>query len=179
MGFSNLVALFIVITTAATLHAHGHTDIQTSAQAAEALRPIAGNFAFFDLRPRHHRHRAAGLAGAWRVLRLTPLGEALRWPVGLAKRPYRAKAFYGTIAAATVVGALLNFTSIDPIKALFWSAVVNGVVAVPVMVAMMVLASRRAVMGQFVLGVPLKVLGWLATLVMLLAAIGMFATWGG
>jgi NRAMP (natural resistance-associated macrophage protein)-like metal ion transporter len=176
MGFSNLVALFIVITTAATLNAAGHTDIQTSAEAAEALRPLAGNFAFALF--------ALGIIGTG-MLALPVLagsaayavGEALQWPVGLARLPNRAKAFYGTIAAATAVGALLNFTAIDPIKALFWSAVVNGVVAVPVMVMMMVMASRREVMGQFVLGVRLRSLGWVATGVMLLAAVGMFATW--
>ncbi len=155
---------------------HGHTDIQTSAQAAEALRPIAGEFAFAVF--------ALGIIGTG-LLALPVLagsaayavGEALGWPVGLAKVPYRAKAFYGTIAAATLVGVLLNFTSIDPIKALFWSAVINGVVAVPVMVMMMLMASRSRVMGEFVLGRGLKLLGWLATGVMLLAAIGMFATW--
>ena len=177
MGFSNLVALFIVITTAATLHAAGHTDIQTSSEAAEALRPIAGVFTFAVF--------ALGIIGTG-LLALPVLagsaayafGEALRWKVGLARTPKRARGFYGMIAAATVVGALLNFTPIDPIKALFWSAVVNGVVAVPVMVMMMLLASRPKVMGQFAIGLPLKLLGWVATLVMLLAAIGMFATWG-
>ncbi|HWK44747.1 MAG TPA: divalent metal cation transporter [Stellaceae bacterium] len=177
MGLSNLVALFIVITTAATLHASGHTDIQTSAQAAEALRPIAGRFTFTVF--------ALGIIGtgllALPVLAGSAayaLGEALKWPVGLGKTLPHAKAFYGTIAGATVIGALLNFTSLDPVKALFWSAVINGVVAVPVMVAMMLLASRSKVMGQFSLKLPLKILGWLATAAMALAAIGMFATWG-
>jgi Mn2+/Fe2+ NRAMP family transporter len=132
MAISNLVALFIVITTASTLHAHGHTDIQTSAEAAEALRPIAGNFAFTVF--------ALGIIGTG-LLALPVLagsaayaiGEALGWPVGLAKMPHRAKAFYVTIAIATGLGAVLNFTPIDPVKALFWSAVINGVVAAPVM----------------------------------------------
>lgn len=177
MAVSNLVALFIVITTAATLHAHGHTNIQTSAQAAEALRPIAGRLAFTVF--------ALGIIGTG-LLALPVLagsaayavGEALRWPVGLEKQPRRAKAFYATIVIATCVGATLNYTSIDPVKALFWSAVVNGVVAAPVMFMMMLLASRRAVMGQFTLTRPLKFTGWLATLVMAVAAVGMFATWG-
>ncbi len=177
MGLSNLVALFIILTTAATLHAHGQTDIQTSSQAAEALRPIAGPFAFTIF--------ALGIIGTG-LLALPVLagsaayavGESLHWPVGLAKRPHRAKAFYGAIAVATVVGGLMNFSSIDPVKALFWSAVVNGVVAAPVMAMMMLLASRQDVMGEFVLGPWLKRIGWLATGVMLLAAIGMFATWG-
>jgi NRAMP (natural resistance-associated macrophage protein)-like metal ion transporter len=176
MGLSNLVALFIMLTTAATLHAHGHTDIQTSSQAAEALRPIAGRFAFTIF--------ALGIIGTG-LLALPVLagsaayavGEALRWPVGLAREPKRAKAFYGTIAIATVIGGLMNFSPLDPVKALFWSAVVNGVVAVPVMVMMMLLASRKDVMGQFVLGRWLKGTGWLSTAVMLVAAIGMFATW--
>jgi Mn2+/Fe2+ NRAMP family transporter len=102
----------------------------------------------------------------------------LSWRVGLAQRPGRAKAFYITIAAATFVGALLNFTPHDPIKALFWSAVINGVAAVPIMAMIMLLASRADVMRQFTLGIWLKGLGWLATAVMAAAAIGMFATWG-
>jgi Mn2+/Fe2+ NRAMP family transporter len=97
--------------------------------------------------------------------------------VGLAQKPRRARAFYGTIAAATIVGARLNFTPLDPIKALFWSAVINGVAAVPIMVMIMVMASRRKVMGEFTLSRWLKGLGWLATAVMTAATIGMFATW--
>jgi Mn2+/Fe2+ NRAMP family transporter len=177
MGLSNLVALAIMLTTAATLHAAGHTDIQTSAQAAEALRPLAGPFAFFLF--------AMGIVGTGMLAvpvlagsAAYAVGEALQWPVGLARQPNRAKAFYGTIAAATLVGGLMNVTSVDPVKALFWSAVVNGVVAVPVMVFIMQLASRRAVMGEFVLGTTLKSVGWLATAMMLVTAIGMFATWG-
>ena len=178
MAFSNIVALSIVVTAAATLHANGHTDIQTSAQAAEALRPIAGRFAFTIF--------ALGIIGTG-LLALPVLagsaayavGEALQWPVGLARQPLRAKAFYGTIAVATAIGTVLNFTPIDPIKALFWSAVINGVVAVPVMVMMMVMAVRGKVMGQFALSLPLRVMGWLATAVMAAAAVGMFATWGG
>jgi NRAMP (natural resistance-associated macrophage protein)-like metal ion transporter len=177
MGFSNLIALFIMLTTAATLHAHGVTNIETSSQAAEALRPIAGRFAFTVF--------ALGIIGTG-LLALPVLagsaayavGEALHWRVGLAQRPGRAKAFYGTIAVATLVGAAVNFTPLDPIKALFWSAVINGVVAVPIMVMIMLMACRRAVMGQFTLGPWLKGLGWTATGVMTLAAVGMFATWG-
>ena len=178
MGFSNLIALFIVLTTAATLNAHGVTDIQTSSQAAEALRPIAGRFAFTIF--------ALGIIGTG-LLALPVLagsaayavGEALRWPVGLGKAPGRARAFYGTIAFATLVGAALNFTPLDPIRALFWSAVINGVVAVPIMIMIMLMASRRAVMGEFTLKPLPRTLGWLATCVMVLAAGGMFATWGG
>ena len=176
MGFSNVIALFIMLTTAATLNAHGITDIQTSSQAAEALRPIAGRFAFTVF--------ALGIIGTG-LLALPVLagsaayavGEVLHWRVGLAQRPGRARAFYGTIAAATFVGALLNFTSLDPIKALFWSAVINGVSAVPIMVMIMLMASRRRVMGQFTLTRRLTVLGWLATAIMGAAVIGMFASW--
>ncbi len=104
------------------------------------------------------------------------MGEAFGWPVGLAMKAKRAKAFYGTIAIAFILGALLNFSPMDPIKALFWSAVINGVVAVPVMVVMMILASRSAVMREFTIGPVLKAIGWLATAVMAAAAVGMFAT---
>jgi NRAMP (natural resistance-associated macrophage protein)-like metal ion transporter len=175
MGFSNLVALAIVITTAATLHAHGITNIATSSQAARALRPIAGNFAFIIF--------ALGIVGTG-LLAIPVLagsaayavGEALKQPVGLALKANRAKLFYGTIAAAVLIGSFINFSSLDPVKALFWSAVINGVVAVPVMAITMMLASRETVMGKFLLGPVLKTVGWIATLVMLLAAAGMFAT---
>ena len=174
MAISNLVALCIVLTTAATLNVHGITDIQTSSQAAEALRPIAGNFAFSVF--------ALGIIGtgmlALPVLSGSSayaLGEALHWPVGLARQPLKAKAFYGTIAAATLVGGALNFTPIDPVKALFWSAVINGVVAVPVMVMTMRMATSRKIMGKFHVRGLLRALGWLATATMAIAAIGMFA----
>lgn len=175
MGLSNVVALAIVITTAATLNAHGQTNIETSSQAAQALRPIAGHFAFVVF--------ALGIIGTG--LLTVPvlagsaayaLGEALEWPVGLAFKASRAKAFYGTIAVAILIGAFLNFSPLDPIKALFWSAVINGVVAVPAMAIIMVLASRRTVMGEFLLRPLLRTVGWIATAVMFLAAIGMFAT---
>jgi NRAMP (natural resistance-associated macrophage protein)-like metal ion transporter len=165
MALSNLVALFIVITTAATLNAHGVTDIQTSAQAAEALRPLAGPFAFALF--------ACGIIGtgllALPVLAGSAayaLGEAMRWPVGLAQKAGRARGFYLTIAGATVIGAAMNFSPIDPIKALFWSAVINGIVAVPVMVIMMQLTHRQDIMGAFVIPPVLRALGWFATLVM-------------
>ena len=175
MALSNLVALFIMLTTAATLHAHGVTDIQTSSQAAEALRPIAGPLVFVVF--------ALGIVGTG-LLALPVLagsaayavGEAFGWHVGLARKLRRAPSFYAVITVATVVGGLMNFTKIDPIKALFWSAVINGVVAVPVMMMMMRLSSNPAAMGQFRLPVSLKVLGWLGTAVMAVAAIGMFMT---
>jgi NRAMP (natural resistance-associated macrophage protein)-like metal ion transporter len=175
MALSNIVALAIIITTAATLNAHGITNITTSSQAAKALKPIAGQFAFAIF--------AIGIIGTG--LLAVPvmagsaayaMGEAFKWPVGLAMKAKRAKAFYGTITVAFILGALMNFSPLDPIKALFWSAVVNGVVAVPVMVMMMILASRKVVMGEFTLGPILKIFGWIATGVMALAAVGMFAT---
>jgi NRAMP (natural resistance-associated macrophage protein)-like metal ion transporter len=177
MGFSNAIALCIMLTTAATLNAHHVTDIQTSSQAAEALRPIAGPFAFFIF--------ALGVIGtgllAVPVLAGSAayaLGEALGWRIGLAQRPERARAFYGAIAVATILGAFENFTALDPIKALFWSAVINGVAAVPIMAMIMHMASQRSVMGRFTLQPWLRSFGWLATAAMALAAVGMFATWG-
>ena len=177
MGFANLVAVFIMLTCAATLNAKGIIDIQTSAQAAEALRPIAGPavFAVFAL----------GIVGTG-LLAIPVLagsaayavGEAFGWHVGLSRRFRRAPAFYITIALSMAVGAALNFSPIDPIKALFWSAVINGVVAVPVMVLMMLIGSKRDAMGEFVLPGPLRIIGWMATGVMAAAAVGMFATMG-
>jgi Mn2+/Fe2+ NRAMP family transporter len=178
MAFSNLVALFIMLTTAATLHTHGVTDIQTSAEAAEALRPIAGDFAFALF--------ALGIIGtgllALPVLAGSAayaLAETCRWPAGLGKKPSRAKAIYATIAAATGLGILVNLSPIDPIKALFWSAVINGVVAAPVMAMMMLMTVRRSVMGDFVLPPVLRIGGWIATAVMAAAAIAMIATSAG
>jgi NRAMP (natural resistance-associated macrophage protein)-like metal ion transporter len=176
MGFSNLISLFIIITTAATLNAHGITDIQTSSQAAEALRPIAGVFTFALF--------AAGIIGigvlAVPVLAGSAayaLGEALDWPTGLARNPLDAKAFYGAIAAATLIGVAINFVDLDPIKALFWSAVINGVVAVPLMIVIMLMAMQREVMGAFTLPPLLWVTGWLSTAVMTAAVVAMFLTW--
>jgi NRAMP (natural resistance-associated macrophage protein)-like metal ion transporter len=176
MGFSNLISLFIIITAAATLNAHGITDIQTSAQAAEALRPIAGVFTFALF--------AAGIIGigllAVPVLAGSAayaLGEALGWPTGLSRLPRDAKAFYGTIAVATLIGILINFVHLDPIKALFWSAVVNGVVAVPLMAVIMAMSRQPRVMGAFTIPRPLWALGWLTTAVMAVVVVAMFATW--
>jgi NRAMP (natural resistance-associated macrophage protein)-like metal ion transporter len=176
MGISNLVALFIVITTAATLNAHGITDIQTSSQAAEALRPIAGVFTFAVF--------GAGIIGTG-MLALPALagsaayalGEMLSWHVGLARLPLRAKAFYATIAVGMALGAVLNFSPIDPIRALYWSAVLNGVVAVPVMVTMMLLTMRRSIMAGFTLPLSLQIMGWVATAAMAATAVAMVCSW--
>ncbi len=176
MALSNLIALFIVITTAATLHAQGVLDIQTAAQAAEALRSVAGPLTFAVF--------AAGIIGtgllAIPVLAGSAayaLGEVLSWHVGLARTPIRAKAFYGAIAAATAIGVILNFTPINPVKALYWSAVLNGIAAVPVMVVMMRLTMRRDIMGDFTLPRLLRAIGWLATLAMALTVVALVVTW--
>jgi NRAMP (natural resistance-associated macrophage protein)-like metal ion transporter len=176
MGISNLVALFIVVTTAATLNVHGMTDIKTSADAAQALRPLAGNFAFAIF--------AAGIIGtgllALPVLAGSAayaLGEALNWPVGLARQWYQARAFYGTIAVATAVGVAMNYLPIDPMKALFWSAVLNGIAAVPIMAIMMLIATRTKIMGNFTLPRALRLMGWIATAVMTVAALAMIGSW--
>jgi Mn2+/Fe2+ NRAMP family transporter len=178
MAFSNLIALFIIVTTAATLHAHGITDIADSAQAAEALRPLAGHFAFLLF--------ALGIVGtgllAVPVLAGSAayaLGEALGWKVGLGRRPREAKAFYATIAIATLIGVFINFVRIDPIRALYWTAVINGFVAVPLMVVMMAMTADPRIMGRFILPWPLKAVGWLATAVMAAAAVALAVSWFG
>ncbi|HEV8518827.1 MAG TPA: divalent metal cation transporter [Burkholderiales bacterium] len=174
MGFSNLVAFFIMLTTAVTLYAHGVTDIQSSAQAAEALRPVAGDFAFFLF--------AAGIIGTGMLAIPVLAGsaayavaETFDWRSGLALKPIEARGFYAIIAAATLIGVAIDFTPIDPIKALLWSAVINGVIAVPVMVVMMLMAVQPQVMGRFVIKRELTILGWFATGVMAIAVIAMFA----
>ncbi len=175
MGYSNIISLFIIITTATTLHAHGIVDIKTSAQAAQALRPIAGEFTFLLF--------ALGIIGigllAVPVLAGSAayaLGEALAWPTGLGRRPLDARAFYATISMATLAGVAINFVHIDPMKALFWCAVLNGVVAPPLMAVIMMIASRRDIMGAFALPMPLRVLGWAATLTMFAVVGILFAT---
>jgi NRAMP (natural resistance-associated macrophage protein)-like metal ion transporter len=174
MGVSNIIGLAIMITIAATLHINNITDIETSAQAAEGLRPIAGSLAEIVF--------ALGVVGtgllAVPVLAGSAayaIGEARKWPVGLARKPKEALAFYTTLAFATLIGMGLNFTSINPIKALYWTAVLNGVVAVPVMAMMMVISGDRKVMGSFTVAGVWRGLGWLATAVMAAAVIGMLA----
>jgi Mn2+/Fe2+ NRAMP family transporter len=170
MGFSNLIALFIILASAATLHAAGHTDIQSSAQAAEALRPIAGPFAATIF--------AIGIIGTG-LLGLPVLAgsaayavcETFRWNEGLGRRPHQAKAFYATMLLATLLGVLIDFLPIDPVKALYWSAVLNGVLAAPLMAVMMLMAANRQVMGRLTLPRGLKLWGWAATLVMAAASL--------
>ncbi|MBR0967605.1 divalent metal cation transporter [Bradyrhizobium diazoefficiens] len=175
MGFSNLIALSIIITTAATLHAQGKTDIQSSAQAAEALKPIAGPLAELVF--------ALGIIGTG-LLAIPVLagstayaiGEGRRWKVGLSRKPREAIAFYTVLGLSGLCGIGLNFTPIDPIKALYWSAVVNGVLAAPVMVILMLLVRRPKVMGELVVTGPLYWLGWASTVAMAFCIVGMLAT---
>jgi len=172
MGISNIIALAIMVTAAATLHAQGKTDIQSSAQAAEALQPIAGSLA--------QALFALGIVGTG-LLAVPVLagsaaygvGEALKWPTGLGRKPHQAKAFYATIALATLAGVGLNFSPVNPIEALYWSAVLNGIVAVPILAIMMLMATNRAVMKEFTIGPALRILGWLTTGVMGLVAAAM------
>jgi NRAMP (natural resistance-associated macrophage protein)-like metal ion transporter len=173
MGVSNLIALFIIFATAATLNASGVTNIQTSSQAAEALRPVAGAFTFALF--------AAGIiaTGMLAVPVLAgsaayAVSEVFDWTEGLDRRPKEAKAFYATIAVATLCGAALNFTPLDPVKALYWSAVINGVLATPLMAVMMVIATNPRIMGELTLPRPMLIGGWLATAVMALATVGLF-----
>ncbi len=175
MGFSNLVAFFIILTTAVTLHAHGITDIQSSAQAATALRPIAGEFAFLLF--------SAGIIGTGLLAIPVLAGSsayamagAFKWRNSLERTPMQAKRFYGIIAVSTLIGIGLGFTPIDPIKALYWSAVINGVISVPIMVVMMMMAVRPAIMGQFTISRRLQIMGWLATTIMAIVVLAMFWT---
>lgn len=175
MAFSNLIAFFIILSTAVTLHMHGKTDIETAAQAAEALRPIAGEFTFLLF--------AIGIIGTG-LLALPVLAgsaayaisEMFGLPMGLQKRARDAKRFYGLIAGITLAGMLLIFIGVNPIKALFWAAVINGIVAVPIMILMMFMGSNKDVMGDFTLTPKTKIFGWIATAVMFLAAAGLLFT---
>jgi len=175
MLFSNAIAFFIMLTAAVTLHTAGITNIDTSAQAAEALRPIAGNFAFVLF--------AAGIIGTGLLAVPVLAGsaayavaEANEWPIGHGLQPTDAKGFYSIITLATLLGVALGFTPIDPIKALFWSAVLNGVIAVPIMVVMMRMAVREDIMGPFVITRRLRRLGWMATGAMTLAVAAMLGS---
>jgi NRAMP (natural resistance-associated macrophage protein)-like metal ion transporter len=175
MGFSNLIALFIIVSAAATLHAAGVEDIQTSAQAAEALRPLAGDatFLLFSLGIIGTGMLAVPVLAGSAAYAVT---EAFEWKSGLDRKLLEAREFYAIIALATLGGVVLDFTPIDPIKALFWSAVINGVIAVPIMIVMMLLADDPHVMGPFTVTRRLKALGWLATWTMAAAVVAMFVT---
>ena len=177
MAFSNLVAFFIILTTAVTLHLHGGADIQTSAQAAAALRPIAGEFAFWLF--------SAGIIGTGLLAIPVLAGSAayaiagaFNWRNSLELKPNSAKGFYGIIIFSTAIGVGLCFTPVNPIKALYWSAVINGVISVPIMAVMMLMAVRPDIMGQFVISPRLRILGWVCTIVMAIAVIAMFWSLG-
>jgi len=175
MAFSNAIAFCIMLTTAATLHEAGITNIQTSSQAAEALRPIAGNSAFLLF--------ALGIIGTG-LLAIPVLAgsaayavaEAMKWPIGHGKSLTEAKGFYFIITVATLLGVSIDFTPIDPIKALLWSAVVNGVISVPIMAVMMRMAVRPEIMGPLTIRPRLQRLGWFATGLMTIAVVAMFAS---
>ena len=170
MAFSSLVSLAIVFATAATLHGHGVTDIATSAQAAEALRPIAGEFAFALF--------AIGIIGTGLLAVPVLAGsaayavsEVFGWAESLDAKPNDARAFYATIAAATLLGAALNFVGLDPVRALYWAAVVNGVLAAPLMAVMMLIVRNPKVMGRLTVSRAMAVWGWAATAVMAVASL--------
>jgi Mn2+/Fe2+ NRAMP family transporter len=172
MAVSNIVALAIMIGTAATLHAKGINTITTAADAAKALEPVAGKFAFLLF--------ALGIIGtgllAVPVLAGSAayaIGESRGWKCGLEHKPWEAVGFYSVIGCATLLGVAIDWSSLDPIKALFWSAVINGVVAVPIMAGMMLVARRRKAMGKFVVRERLYWIGWSATGVMLAAVVAM------
>jgi NRAMP (natural resistance-associated macrophage protein)-like metal ion transporter len=175
MGFSNLIAFFIILSTAATLHVSGIVDIQTSAQAAEALRPLGGAVAFLLF--------SLGIIGTGLLAVPVLAGsaayavsESFDWQAGMDRKLPEALGFYGIIGIATIGGVALTFTHLDPVRALVWSAEINGIIAVPIMAIMMLLASRQDVMGHFVIRPRLRSLGWAATGVMAVTVIAMMST---
>jgi NRAMP (natural resistance-associated macrophage protein)-like metal ion transporter len=175
MAVSNLIALAIMISTAATLHAQGQTTIRTAADAAKALEPAAGPFALLLF--------ALGIIGTG-LLAIPVLagsaayavGEARGWKCSLEDKPWEAVGFYSVLGAATLLGIGIVFSGLDPIRALYWSAVINGVIATPMMVVMMLVVSRRDPMEDFRAGRRLRLFGWFATLVMAGATLAMFVT---
>src|SRR3984893_7083969 len=173
MFFSDLTAFFIILATAVTLNVSGVTNIETAAEAASALRPLAGDFAFLLF--------AIGIIGVGLIgvpvlagSAAYALAEAMGWNSGLEKNPKNARKFYGVIAVSVLAALVIQYSPISPMKALFWSAVINGVVAVPLMVVIILLASRKSVMGAFTSSRPIVTLGWIGTAVMGVAAAMMF-----
>ena len=175
MGFSNLIAYFMILATAATLHAHGISNIETTSQAAEALKPVAGRFAFVLF--------AAGIIGTG-LLALPVLAGSAAYAVstllkvrkGLDRPLAGAKSFYAILAGAMVIGAVISVSGLNPIKALYWSAVINATISVPIMIAVMVASSRKTLMHRMVLPTAWVILGWLATAAMGAATIAMAVT---
>ena len=173
MLYSNLAAYFIILATALTLHASGVTQINTAAEAATALRPLAGNFAFllFTL-----GILGVGLVGV-PVLAGSAgyaMSEAMGWKWGLERTAKDARGFYGVITVSVLAALAIQFSPISPMRALFWSAVINGLVAVPLMVVLILLVSRANVMGTFTASKPIIVLGWITTALMAVAGVAMF-----
>jgi len=176
MAFSNVVAFFIILTAASTLHAHGITNVSTCEQAASALEPIAGRFAAVLF--------VCGIVGTG-LLAVPVLGasaaygiaEGCNWRASLEYTPSQAPRFYGVICVATVIGLVMNFLHIDPVKALVWAAVLNGIVAAPLMIVIMLMASSRKVMGKFKVPAYLLWMGWFAAFVMACVCAGVFLTW--
>jgi len=173
MFYSDITAFFIILATAVTLHAAGITDITTAAQAASALKPLAGPFAFLLF--------TLGLLGVGMIgvpvlagSGAYALAEAMGWKEGLERTTKDARGFYAVIAVSVLLGLLIQYSPISPMKALFWSAVINGVVAVPLLAVIILLVSKKSVMGPFTAGRTLVVLGWIATAVMGAAVCGMF-----
>jgi NRAMP (natural resistance-associated macrophage protein)-like metal ion transporter len=176
MVFASLVFYFVILASAATLHVAGKTDIQTATEAAEALRPLSSGATILF---------ALGLIGCGflAVPVLTgssayAIGEARGWNCGLNEKFRMARRFYGIIIASTLVGMLINFLKIPPVKALFWTAVINGVLAPPLLVMIMLVSNNRKVMGKRVNGKLTNIIGWATAAIMSAAAIGMFVTWG-
>jgi len=175
MIFSNVIAYFIILATASTLHAHGITNIQTAGEAAEALRPIAGDLAFLLF--------ALGIIGTG-LLAIPVLAgsaayavaEALRWRASLECKPRQAPRFYAVLAAATIIGIALSFLGMNPIRALYWSAVINGLLAPPLILLVILLTNSPKVMGKRVNSPLLRYLGWATFGVMTAAAAGMLIT---
>ena len=175
MAASNIVAFFIILTAAVTLHANGKTDINSAAEAAESLRPLAGQFAFLLF--------SLGIIGTG-LLAVPVLagsaayavGEAFRWPTGLERKPWQAKRFYAVIVAAMLLSLLLDFIGLDPIKALVFSAAINGIVAVPILALLMIMSRDSRIVGQFRISTAYNVLGWLTTAFMTLAAVGLLVS---
>jgi NRAMP (natural resistance-associated macrophage protein)-like metal ion transporter len=175
MSFSNVVALCIVIATAVTLNEQGITNIQTSSQAAEALRPVAGEFAFLIF--------SLGIIGTGLLAVPVLAGSAAYavsemygWKASLSAGLREARGFYLIIIAATGIGTLMGYFELDPIKALVWSAIVNGVISVPIMAAMMLVGQSKSLMGQYTISSRHRFFGWAATLVMAVAVTVMFVT---
>ncbi|WP_248798437.1 NRAMP family divalent metal transporter [Pseudomonas sp. MWU13-2105] len=173
MLYSNITAYFIILATAVTLNVAGLTDINTAAQAASALRPLAGDFAYLLF--------ALGILGVGMIgvpvlagSGAYALSEAMGWNEGLERKVRDARGFYSIIAISVLAALAIQYSPISPMKALFWSAVINGVVAVPLMVVIILLVSKKSVMGAFTVSRPLIVLGWIATAVMATAALAMF-----